>query len=210
MATQNLFGRSLRGSVQPTDPATLALIAACQRGEQPAFQVVYGQHSQPVYRLVYSLLLDRQDAEDVVQETFVYAFRNMGRYDPARGAFRTWLFTIAISRARNARRRKWLPSIDLATLLHLGQEPAASDDLAPEAHAVRRDAHERLAQALGKISPRLREALVLRYGHDLTYREMAEVLDCPQKTAESRVRLGHEALRKAFTESDAALLREFA
>ncbi len=69
-----------------------------------------------------------------------------------------------------------------------------------------RDALER---ALATLSPRLREAVALRYGQGLTYREMADVLDCPQKTAESRVRLAHEALREVLSASgDAVLLEE--
>jgi len=58
------------------------------------------------------------------------------------------------------------------------------------------------------LNPRLREAIVLRYGHDLTYREIAEVMGCPPKTAESRVRLAHEALRGLIGPSGQGLLDE--
>jgi RNA polymerase sigma-70 factor (ECF subfamily) len=68
---------------------------------------------------------------------------------------------------------------------------------------------EALEKALTRLSPRLREAIALRYGQGLTYREMADVLGCPQKTAESRVRLAHEALREVMTAADdVALLEE--
>jgi RNA polymerase sigma factor (sigma-70 family) len=58
------------------------------------------------------------------------------------------------------------------------------------------------------LSPRLREAIVLRYGHGLTYREIAEIMECPQKTAESRVRLAHERLRGVLQSDGRALLEE--
>ncbi len=66
-------------------------------------------------------------------------------------------------------------------------------------------------QWMATLSPRLREAIALRYGQGLTYREMADILDCPQKTAESRVRLAHEALREAMSaenKDSVALLEE--
>lgn len=187
----------------------LALIARCLAGEQAAFTALYEATAPWVYRLAYSILLHPQDAEDVVQETLVYAFRNLGHYDPTRAAFRTWVVTIAVSRCRNARRRKWLPTIRLGAMMSLGLEPAAPDEQGPESAFNRRSAREALEKALAQLSPRLREAVALRYGQGLTYKEMAEVLGCPAKTAESRVRLAHEGLRAAFTEAhgaEAALL----
>jgi RNA polymerase sigma-70 factor (ECF subfamily) len=153
-------------------------------------------------------LLEDQDAEDVVQESMVYAFRNLHQYDPMRGAFRTWLYTITISRCRNARRRKWLPTVALSNLLNIGVEPPAPDDEQPETRAAWQDVRDSLERALRTLSPRLREAVALRYGQGLTYREMADIIGCPQKTAESRIRLAHEQLRSAMTPADQAALEE--
>ena len=184
------------------------LIARCLRGDQVAYATLYERYAASLYRLAYSILLVEQDAEDVLQESLVYAFRSLDRYDPARGAFRTWLYTITISRCRNARRRKWLPTVALNTLLNVGIEPSAPADESPETRAAWQDVRESLARALATLSPRLREAVALRYGQGLTYREMAEVIGCPQKTAESRVRLAHEQLRKAMSAADEAALEE--
>lgn len=187
---------------------TPALITACLRGEQTACTRLFETAAPSVYRLSYSLLLDKQDAEDVVQEVFVYVFRHLNQYDPKRGSFFTWLYTITVSRSRNARRRKVLPQVDLNHLLQFGIDPPAPPDENPEAAAVRSDAHRVLAEALAQLSPRLREAVVLRYGQQLTYREMAEILNCPEKTAESRVRLAHAALREAMKAQEIAALGE--
>jgi RNA polymerase sigma-70 factor (ECF subfamily) len=185
------------------------LIARCLTGDQAAYAALYETVAPGLYRLAYSILLHQQDAEDVVQEVMVYAFRNLKHYDAQRGTFRTWLYTITVSRCRNARRRKWLPTTALANLLSVGLEPAAPTEHTPEAAIARQSIHDALEKALGTLSPRLREAIALRYGQGLTYREMAEVLDCPQKTAESRVRLAHEALREAMVAADdVALLEE--
>jgi RNA polymerase sigma-70 factor (ECF subfamily) len=193
----------------PTDESRIApLIERCLHGDQAAFQSLHEMVGASIYRLSYSILLDKHDAEDVVQETFVYAFRNLWRYDPARGTFKTWLYTIAVSRCRNARRRKWLPTVQLSQLLGHGSEPADSEDYGPERAVARAGIMEALEAALGTLSPRLRESVALRYGQGLTYREMAEVLGIPQKTAESRVRLAHQAIREAMSAADVALLNE--
>lgn len=193
---------------QLTDEAFEALLARSLRGDQTACTELYNHFAAGVYRLAYSVLLHRQDAEDVVQEVFVYVFRNLDKYDPKRGSFRTWLYTITVSRCRNARRRKVLPMVALGELLAIGIEPSGPETENPEAASVRQDANRLLGQALTNLSPLLREAVALRYGQGLTYREMGDILNIPSKTAESRVRLAHDALKHAFQAEDITLLAQ--
>jgi RNA polymerase sigma-70 factor (ECF subfamily) len=143
------------------------------------------------------MLGHREDAEEVMQDTFVYAMRNLARYDSRKASFRTWLFTIATSRTRNKRRRRWLPTISLRQLLSVGVEPTDPDegDRPPELFSEQNSRHEAVRGALFSLSPKLREAAALRYYEGLTYREIGEILGISHKTAESRVRLAHKALR---------------
>jgi len=182
------------------------MIARCLQGDQAGYSLLYEQCAPVIYRLCYGLLMNRQDAEDVMQEAFVYAFRNLRRYDPARASFKTWLYTIALSRCRNLYRRKHLPWIDLSCLLPLDLPAPRSE--APEVKLVQRDVRAAVERALASLTPNLREAVLLRYGHGLTYREMADVIGCPQKTAESRVRLAHERLRSLLQPVGQSLLDE--
>lgn len=195
--------------LDPVDSApdrVSAIIASCLRHDQAAYGELYDHFAAGIYRLCYSLLLNREDAEDVAQDSFVYAFRNLHRYDGARSSFKTWLYTIAICRCRNQYRRYKLPTLDLGALLQNGIPAPRSET--PEAAFARQSARESLEGALAALSPRLREAVVLRYGHGLTFREIAEVMDCPPKTAESRVRLAHEALRALLQPVGQGLLEE--
>ncbi|GAB4444235.1 MAG: RNA polymerase sigma factor SigW [Anaerolineae bacterium] len=194
--------------MQNADPDPEALIARSLQGDEDAFAALYEACAPGVYRLAYGVLLHVQDAEEVVQDVFVYVYRNRDKFDPARGAFQTWLYTITISRCRNKRRRKWLPTVMLSHLVNQGLEPAGAHHETPEAALARRGVRDALEQALAGLSPRLREAVTLRYAQGLTYREMAEVLGCPQKTAESRVRLAHEALRQSLSAESALLMEE--
>lgn len=193
---------------QPTTSTSIdVLIARCLSGDQLACQELFDLHAPGLYRLCYNLLLNRDDAEDVVQDAFVYAFKNLRRYDVSKSAFRTWLYTIAISRCRNLYRRNRLPLLDISSLWQ--QVPAAARDESPEAAYAQHAAQDALQRALSRLKPPLREAVVLRYGHGLTYREIAEVMDCPAKTAESRVRLAHEMLRGLLHSGEGeALLQE--
>ena len=142
----------------------------------------------------------------ILQESFLYAFKNLHRYDSRKSALKTWLYTIAVSRCRNTYRRKRFLTVDISQWF--GLELKAPPAEAPEAAVIRRDASDTIASALQDLSPRLREAIVLRYGQGLTYREIAEVMGCPQKTAESRVRLGHQRLRQALQPVGLGLLEE--
>ena len=180
------------------------LVVRCLRGDETAYADLYRLFSSDVYRLVYGLLGHREDAEEVVQDTFVYAMRNLARYDPDRAGFRTWLFIIATSRARNKRRRRWLPTVSLRQLLQAGVEPPALEGgrRPPEESVEDAGRHRAVRRALEQLSPKLREAAVLRYFEGLTYREIGQILDIPHKTAESRVRLAHRALRKLLPDDE--------
>lgn len=183
-----------------------ALITRCLAGDQHSYTQLYTCFATSMYRLCYSLLLNRQDAEDVMQDVFVYAFKNLRRYDSQKASFKTWLCTIAVSRCRNMYRRKRFLMVDWSQFLRI-QLPAPRSEM-PEHALTRKDANDLIHAALAELSPRLREAVVLRYGHGLTYREIAEIMNCPPKTAESRVRLAHEQLRSRLQPVGRGLLEE--
>ena len=175
-------------------------------GDQRGYAALYEHFASGIYRLCYSLVLNQQDAEDVMQESFVYAFKNLQRFDPDKASFKTWLYTIAVSRCRNTYRRKRFHLVDLSQVLQL-QLPSPKSET-PEAAMARRESVDAVQEALMKLTPILREAIVLRYGSGLTYREMADVTGIPQKTAESRVRLAHQKLKDVLSPVGRGLLEE--
>lgn len=177
-----------------------ALIQRCLQGDETAYVALYNQHAGMVYRLAYGLLQHREDAEEVLQDSFEYAFRKLKQYDPQKSAFKTWLYRITVSRCRNKRRRKWLPTFSLQQLTQ--QDVADRHAPEPDDLLSLNERQRAVWQALGKLSPKLRETAVLRYYHGLRYSEIGEVLDIPAKTAESRMRLAHNALRELLDESE--------
>jgi RNA polymerase sigma-70 factor (ECF subfamily) len=170
-------------------------IAQGGEGDELACAALYTAFSPAVLHLALGLLNDLADAEEVTQDTFVYALRNLRRFDASRSAFTTWLFTIAISRCRNKRRRKWLP---LLPLEWAAGQPAPAPERAVEVALERRGVRRQVWEALQRLSPSLREAVVLRYLGGLPYKEVGQAMGCNPKTAESRVRLGLNAMRVAL------------
>jgi RNA polymerase sigma-70 factor (ECF subfamily) len=169
-------------------------IARGAQGDEAACAALFRRFYPEALRLCFGLLNDLGDAEEVAQDAFVYALRNLARYDPGRAAFRTWLFTIALSRCRNKRRRKWLEVVPLERAL---AQPAGLPRVV-EAAMERRGLRREVWEALQALSAPLREAVLLRYLGGFRYEELGRVLKCNPKTAESRVRLGLTALRRTM------------
>lgn len=175
-----------------------AIIARCLGGEEAAYVALYNLYAGMIYRLVYSMLQDREDAEEVLQDSFEYAFRKLGDFDPHKSAFKTWLYRIAVSRCHNKRRRKWLPTFSLS---HQTARQTADEETPTPDETVRlTETQQAVWQALQQLTPKLRETAVLRYYEGLSYQEIGDILGIPGKTAESRMRLAHQALREVLQE----------
>ncbi len=175
-----------------------AIIARCLTGEETAYVALYNLYAGMIYRLVYSMLQEREDAEEVLQDSFEYAFRKLGDFDPHKSAFKTWLYRIAVSRCHNKRRRKWLPTFSLS---HQTARQTADEETPTPDETIRlTETQQMVWQALQQLTPKLRETAVLRYYEGLSYQEIGHILGIPAKTAESRMRLAHQALRDLLQE----------
>jgi RNA polymerase sigma-70 factor (ECF subfamily) len=174
------------------------LLTRCLSGEESAYLAVYNEYAATIYRLCYSLLQQRQDAEEVLQDTFEYAFRQLPQYDARKAGFKTWLYQIAVSRCRNKRRRKWLPTFSINEQVR--EEVADNATPNPTEILALTERHQIVWDALQQLTPKLRETAVLRYYEGLTYNEIGHILSIPPKTAESRIRLAHKALREKLVD----------
>lgn len=190
-----IFGTSCPAAVnalQITVDATQAssdeeLIERALRGEREAFALLYGRHQAPVYRFARAMTGSSSLAEDVVQDVFLTLMRDLGRYDVARGALRTYLFGIARNiarhKARTVRRLLSLTEID---------DWAGIDDPA-EAFAVAQETLQ-LRRCLSALPSRYREVIVLCDLQELDYAETATVLGVPVGTVRSRLHRGRQML----------------
>jgi len=161
-----------------------ALVARTLAGDDAAFDELLARYRKPVLNFAYRLLGDATEAEDVAQDAFVRAYRHLADYHPRR-QFSTWLFAIArhaaIDRLRYRQRHPTAP-------LAAAPEPAASpryDDLG-----------EHIAAAIAGLPEDQRTAIVLAEYHGLSHAEIAGVMDCTEKSVESRLYRARAALRE--------------
>ena len=185
----------------------LALIQRWQAGDERAAEAIYDRHRNETFELAYALLDDRADAEEVVQDALMYALTHIDRYDPQRARFTTWLHTITVSRCRNKRRRRYLPSLSLFDWRKKGGD-APDPNPGPERRTMQAATRDEVWEAIQTLSQPLREALVLRHWGNYTYQEIGDMLDCSLRTAQSRVRLAQQQVGKCLTKNDVLNLAE--
>jgi RNA polymerase sigma-70 factor (ECF subfamily) len=157
------------------------------------------QHQEPVFRLVYLLLGDADDAQDVAQETFIRAYRYLDGYDDAR-PLRPWLMGIAANQARNRRRAFGRYIYHLKRLARL----AIDDGLDPESEVSRSANAQALWAAVRRLAITDQEIIYLRYFLELSVDETAETLNIAPGTVKSRL---YRALGRLRTQPETRLLR---
>jgi RNA polymerase sigma-70 factor (ECF subfamily) len=180
------------------------LVQEALSGDQAAFGELVQLHQHAVYNLAYRMLGERGEAEDAAQETFVRAYSHLDRYDAER-PFRTWLLSIAsnhcIDRLRK-RRLVWL-SIDEPLPPH---PSLSSDEIEPEDAVIAGERDATIQRMLADLSPEYRAAVVLRYWYDLSYTEIAQMLDTTESAVKSRLFRARQALAEKMTSQERAVL----
>jgi RNA polymerase sigma-70 factor, ECF subfamily len=157
-----------------------AWVRRAQAGSASDFEALFRAHWGPAYRAAYLVVRDPSAAEDIAQEAFLAAVRALDRFDRRR-PFGPWLHRIVVNRA-----------IDLARARALRPEGEAVNAAAPE----RPERDDELLRELGRLSPEHRAVIALRYLLDYTPGEIAELLELPRGTVNSRLRRGLDALKE--------------
>jgi RNA polymerase sigma-70 factor (ECF subfamily) len=189
--------KNARGLLIPIDLETVTearLVAQALGGSQVAFEQILRRYQRPVLSLLVRLTGDAALAEDLAQETFVKAFRNLAAFD-SRRRFSSWLFRIAHNTGVDALRRRGLPTvpIDSGEAIDDPAAPAAADPV------VRRDLGRALEKAMARLRPDQRTAVVLRYDAGLSFEEIGHVLGIAEPTARSHVHRARKELARLLT-----------
>ena len=173
-----------------SDAALVALVLA---GDLGAYTPLVGRHYPSCARYARRVLGNAHDAEDVLQETFLLAFRGLGRYQE-QDRFRAWLFRILVNQCRSQGRRRVRQARRF--LLDQRAQATAAEAAAPDEPGL--DDH--LQAALETLDPVLREALLLKYGEDLAYEEMARMTGASISALKMRVKRARDAVRARLGE----------
>jgi RNA polymerase sigma-70 factor (ECF subfamily) len=173
------------------------LVERCLSGDEAAWEDLVRVHTRRVYAICYRFTGSDHDAQDLTQDVFLRVFRSLKSFRAAEGAFGVWLARLTrnllIDHYRRTKMERSTASIEeqLPMLEETNATSARTDGL-----VAGREASELLQAALQKLSPELRETVVLRDLEELEYREIAQVLNVPEGTVKSRLNRGRAELAR--------------
>ncbi len=196
---RNLVERSL-------DP-DYTLVSRCLHGEEPAWEELVRLHTRKVYSLCFRFTGSSQEAQDLTQEVFLRVFRTVKTFRSTEGSFATWLSRVTrnllIDHYRRTRQERITDSIE--EQLPVLEVAGAAASTRPDRALAGREASEILQAALQRLSPDLREAVILRDLQEMEYREIAEVLQIPEGTVKSRINRGRAELARLLRKQKLAV-----
>ena len=182
------------------------LVRRCIAGDVVAWEEIVQRYNRRIYNICYRFAGSGDDAQDLTQEVFIKMFRTLSSYDVERGAFMTWVTTITrnllVDHFRKSKQDRMTESLDTTPSEHEDAMPLSEkiEDKAPGADTSvqSREARELIHSALQKLSPELREAVILRDLEDMDYKEIAQVLRVPEGTVKSRISRGRGELARVL------------
>lgn len=177
------------------------VVVRAQEGDAEAKELLALRYRTPAFRLAMQLLGRPEEAKDVAQDAMLRFFGSLDRFEPERPVL-PWLFRIVHNRVRDLQRQKARRRVDSldSYLEDTGQEPVSVRP-GPEQTTATRQLQRRIWRALGLLSPKHREILILRDYQDLAYAEIAAVLGIPKGTVMSRLHAARRSLRSHLESS---------
>lgn len=172
-------------------------LTEAKAGNEQAFTRVVEAYQRPVFNLCYRMLGNAVEAEDAAQESFLRAYRNLGRYDVNR-PFISWILTIASNYCIDQTRKRKMTLISLDSIPPWQQESGPKPG--PEGRLVKGELQEDVQELLSALAPKDRAVIVLRYWYDLSYEEIAEQLTMTVSAVKSRLHRARKQLAQEWIE----------
>ncbi|HEX7675277.1 MAG TPA: sigma-70 family RNA polymerase sigma factor [Bdellovibrio sp.] len=172
----------------------LELVEKVKSGDRRSFSELVKRHQRSLLRLSLRFVKDMDVAEDVTQEAFIKAYEKLNSFE-GRASFKSWLFQIGVNTARNKLRELKRDTVDVEDV-HLAVEAEAEHTLVHTAVA------DILQKEVDKLPMKQRTALVLRVYEDLSFNEIAEIMECPYDTAKANYRHALMKLRQTFEQQE--------
>lgn len=181
-----------------------ALIRRCIAGDAAAWEEIVQRYHRRIYNICYRFSGSGDDAQDLTQDVFIKMYKTLNSYDLERGAFMTWVTTITrnllVDHFRKSKHDRMTDSLDTPISEHEDAMPLSEQiqdkSLPPDARVQSRETSQTVHQALQKLSPELREAVILRDLQDMDYKDIATVLKVPEGTVKSRINRGRAELAR--------------
>lgn len=172
------------------------LMQLIYRGDAEAFEVIYDRHADAAFSLAYRICLQRQLAEDVIQEAFLSLWRSRARYERTRGSVRSWILGIVHNRSIDAVRRRRVR--DRGETLDEQLESRVAAPERTDVEFARREEAREVREALERLPAEQSRVIELAYFGGMTHVQIATLLDEPIGTVKGRMRLGLTKMRIAL------------
>lgn len=174
------------------------IVRECLEGRQDAYTLLMSRYKRPVFGLIYRTVRQREDAEDLAQETFIKAFRSLPSYDP-QYAFSSWLFKIASNLCIDHFRRQRTETVSLDDEDKPLEIPDGTQN--PEEAAVAQSERSVIDAAIGSLPVDYRLVILLRHKEEKSYEEIAQILNLPLGTVKAKVHRARGALKERLKRS---------
>lgn len=175
------------------------LIKKALAGEQRAFTKILNRYRSPIYNLIFKMVHNKEETEDLVQEAFVKAFSSLATFNDDY-AFSTWLYKIAINNCIDHFRKKKLKtfSIDNPIDTHNGiiRREFSDTSFLPDHPLLSEEKNKLIEDAIASLPEKYRISIVLRHSEDKSYEEISQILNIPLGTVKARIFRAREMLKK--------------
>ncbi|CAM4117229.1 RNA polymerase subunit sigma [Bacillus wiedmannii] len=173
----------MKGETVYTDLIQLTL-----SGNKEAYSKLYDKTIQEVYKTAHFLIEDKMDVDDVVQEIYIQLYESLRKYDSEK-PFRPWLIGLAIKQIHSYRRKRWMR----LRIIKKAEEQRKPEQIDFSNDVVSKISNKKLIELIHKLPYKLKQVIILRYLHDYSQEEVAQILHIPIGTVKSRI---HAALKK--------------
>jgi RNA polymerase sigma-70 factor (ECF subfamily) len=183
------------------------MVRRCVAGDAVAWEEIVRTFNRRIYNICYRFTSSADDAEDLTQEVFIKVYRTLSSYDLEKGSFQTWVTTMTrnllVDHFRKSKQDRATDSLEEPTTAD-SDALSISDQIqdqgpSPDQRLLTRETQEMVQKGLQKLSPELREAVILRDLQDMDYREIALALKVPEGTVKSRINRGRTELARLLS-----------
>ncbi|MFK4323723.1 RNA polymerase sigma-70 factor (ECF subfamily) [Bacillus sp. RC55] len=164
------------------------LIQLTLSGNKEAYSELYDKTIQEIYKTAHFLIEDKADVDDVVQEIYIQLYESLRKYDSEK-PFRPWLIGLAIKQIHSYRRKRWMR----LRIVKKAEEQRKPVQIDFSSDVVSKISNQKLIELIHKLPYKLKQVIILRYLHDYSQEEVAQILHIPIGTVKSRI---HAALKK--------------
>ncbi len=179
------------------------LVSDARAGDEKAYEKLLNRYNHGIYNMIYQMVKNRDETEDLVQETFIKAFNSLDSYNE-QYAFSTWLYKIAFNNCIDSLRKRKLKTMSIDTPVRLNESEVQmeikDDSESPEQNYIYNEKKKQIQDCIQSLPEKYRKTILLRHRDEKSYEEISTILNIPLGTVKARIFRAREMLKKKLKE----------